>query len=180
MGKEWVDFKAIKALVGMEMVLNHYGIKGLSQNGDELRGPCPIHKGPSRSKNFTVNMHKNAFKCFSQKCSAKGNVLDFVAAMEGCNVREAAVKLADWFKVGESQLQSPKQGKDIAKRSDVQRGIYKNREGELYEVITNALSAEDHVPLVVYRELFGDYKFLVSSSKNFGQADSQLTLVKTL
>jgi len=30
-------------------------------------------------------------------CKAKGNVLDFVAAMEKCSVRDAALKLTDWF-----------------------------------------------------------------------------------
>src|SRR5713101_3679285 len=101
MTKEWVDFKKIKEAVDMQMVLDHYGINGLSKSGDELRGPCPIHKGSKRSKNFTVNVRKNAFKCFSEGCGARGNVLDFVAAMENCSVREAALKLQDWFKVGD-------------------------------------------------------------------------------
>jgi DNA primase len=35
---------------------------------------------------------KNAFHCFA--CQAGGNVLDFVAAMERCSVREAALRLA--------------------------------------------------------------------------------------
>jgi DNA primase len=72
------------------------------KNEDELRGPCPIHKGSPRSKTFTVNLAKKAFKCFSDDCHASGNVLDFVAAMERCSVREAELKLHEWFKVGES------------------------------------------------------------------------------
>ena len=76
MAKEWVDFKAVKDAVDIQMVLDHYGVKGLAKSGDELRGACPIHKGSPRSKNFTVNIRKNAFNCFSKDCKARGNVLD--------------------------------------------------------------------------------------------------------
>lgn len=106
MSDEWVDFKKVKEAVDMQRALDHYGIKGLTKNGDELRGPCPIHKGASRSKNFTVNVRKNAFKCFLESCEARGNVLDFVAAMENCSVRDAAFKLREWFKVGESAVEA--------------------------------------------------------------------------
>ena len=40
------------------------------------------------------------------------------------------------------------------KRIEVQRGIYRDKEGALYELITLAASAEDFEPLVIYRELF--------------------------
>src|SRR6184192_2832406 len=113
MSKEWVDFKAVKAAVDMQMVLDHYGIKGLTKSGDELRGVCPIHKGSPRSKNFTVNIRKNAFNCFSKDCKARGNVLDFVAAMERCEIRDAALKLAEWFKVGESESPSEKHSEQV-------------------------------------------------------------------
>ena len=93
----WVDFKKVKEAIDIQMVLNHYSIKNLRRTGDELRGPCPIHNGSANSKNFTVNIRKNAFNCFS--CKARGNVLDFVAAMEKCSVRDAAVKLAEWFRI---------------------------------------------------------------------------------
>ncbi|HYV00477.1 MAG TPA: CHC2 zinc finger domain-containing protein [Pyrinomonadaceae bacterium] len=102
MATKWVDFNAIKAAVTMLTVLDHYNIKGLVKSDGELRGPCPIHKGSQRTKTFTVNVSKNAFKCFSDVCNARGNVLDFVVAMERCSVRDAALKLQEWFKVGES------------------------------------------------------------------------------
>jgi DNA primase len=96
--KDWVDFKAIKQAVSMQAVLDRYGINWLRKNKDELRGRCPIHKGDGE-RSFHVSTAKNAFQCFS--CKARGNVLDFVAAMEKCSVRDAALKLKDWFKVGE-------------------------------------------------------------------------------
>src|SRR4051812_35186231 len=94
MESNWVDFKALKAAVSMTAVLQHYGVGGLKKRGAELRGRCPIHQGDT-SEAFHVNTEKNAFQCFS--CKAKGNVLDFVAAMEQCSVRDAGLKLQDWF-----------------------------------------------------------------------------------
>ena len=99
MEKDWVDFRLVKQRVSMQMVLNHYHINGLRKTGDELRGACPIHKGEG-TRTFQVNVNKNAFQCFS--CKAHGNVLDFVASLESCTVREAALKLQSWFLAGES------------------------------------------------------------------------------
>jgi len=175
MAKEWVDFKRIKDAVNMQMVLDHYGIKGLTKSGDELRGACPIHKGSPRSKNFTVNIRKNAFNCFSKDCKARGNVLDFVAAMEHCDVRDAALKLAEWFKIGESPLQSLNENAEPGEAVEVARGIYESADGGLYELVINRASAEDSEPVVVYRELFGDYQFFVVSPEEFDQSNSERT-----
>src|SRR5262245_24455731 len=93
MQKNWIDFKAVK-VVKLETVLARYDIDWLRRRGNELRGRCPIHRGDG-DNTFHVNVIKNAFNCFS--CKARGNVLDFVAAMEDCSVREAAVKIHEWF-----------------------------------------------------------------------------------
>jgi DNA primase len=97
--KDWVDFRMVKQAVSIEMVLSRYQINWLRKNGVELRGRCPIHKGDGE-RSFHVNIAKNAFQCFS--CKARGNILDLVAAMESCSVRDAALKLNAWFQVGES------------------------------------------------------------------------------
>jgi DNA primase len=57
-----------------------------------------------------VSTEKNAFHCFS--CQAKGNVLDLVAAMEKCSVRDAGLKLQQWYNLvsgnsGAEQSTSP-------------------------------------------------------------------------
>jgi DNA primase len=96
----WIDFKAVKAMVTMQMAIEHYKVNGLRKSGDELRGRCPIHEGDGAAA-FHVSLKKNAFHCFS--CKAKGNVLDFVAAMEKCSVREAAFRMADWFALGDAR-----------------------------------------------------------------------------
>jgi DNA primase len=96
MQDNWVDFKALKAAVTMEMILGRYGVNWLRKKDEELRGRCPIHQGEGQST-FHVSLGKNVFHCFS--CKARGNVLDFVAAMEKCSVRDAGVKLNEWFAV---------------------------------------------------------------------------------
>lgn len=108
MEKQWVDFRAVKDAVSMRMALDHYGVNWLRKRGGELRGRCPIHKGEG-TDTFHANLSKNAFQCFS--CKARGNVLDFVAAMEQCTIRDAAVKLAGLFLVrsdGSGRAAAPK------------------------------------------------------------------------
>ena len=93
--ERWVDFRAIKEAVGLEAVLEHYEEKNLRRRRrDQLEGCCPLHGG-ERPDAFQANLSKNVFHCFA--CDGKGNVLDFVAAMDRCSIREAALKLQAWF-----------------------------------------------------------------------------------
>jgi len=108
MEDNWVDFKAVKAAVSMQMLLDHYQINWLRKSSGELRGRCPIHKGDGQSA-FHVNLTKNVFNCFS--CQARGNVLDFVAAMEQCSVRDAALKLKQWYSTADGAPATPPKAK---------------------------------------------------------------------
>ncbi len=90
----WVDFRAVKQAVSLQAVLRHYQVPGLRRRRDQLAGRCPLHQG-KRDDSFRVSLSKNAFHCFA--CQASGNVLDFVAAMEHCSLREAALRLEQWF-----------------------------------------------------------------------------------
>jgi DNA primase len=101
--KAWVDFNLIKASVTMEMLIIQYGITSLARNDDEMRGVCPIHQGKSK-REFSINLIKNTFYCFAPLCKARGNVLDFVARMEHCTVKDAALKLDEWFNVTGNEM----------------------------------------------------------------------------
>jgi DNA primase len=65
-------------------------------------------------------VEKNAFHCFS--CKKRGNVLDLVAAMEDCGVREAAEKLADWFNITSSDSSGAPQAAPAQSKPETSRG----------------------------------------------------------
>jgi len=93
---KFVDFKAVKAAVNMEQVLEHYALLDkFKRSGDSLSGPCPIHKG-SNPTQFRVSLSKNVWNCFSE-CKHGGNVLDFIAKMDNLSIHAAAHKAIEWF-----------------------------------------------------------------------------------
>lgn len=94
----FIDFKAVKAAVTMEQVLEHYGVLAkFVKKGDSLNGPCPIHKGENPTQ-FRVRLSKNIWNCFS-KCKRGGNVLDFISRMEDVSIHAAALKAIEWFQL---------------------------------------------------------------------------------
>ena len=115
MATRWIDFTQLKRQVMIRDVLARYGLlEGLREKKPgHFVGPCPIHGGKSGSS-FNVDTERNIFNCFST-CGG-GNVLDLVMKIEDCSIREAGVKLADWFGLefdrkvgpnGESQSEHP-------------------------------------------------------------------------
>jgi len=92
-----IDFKSIREQVPIDQVLDLLAYEPFSRQGDQLRGPCPVHDLQSplaqsnRSRVFSVNLSKNAFQCF--RCSAHGNQLDLWAAVHGLTIYQAAIDL---------------------------------------------------------------------------------------
>jgi DNA primase len=86
----WVDFATIRQSVPLAPLLQRYQVKLRRSGRDQYRGRCPIHRGEGPEA-FHANLSRNVFHCFS--CGAGGSVLDFIAAMEGCDLREAALRL---------------------------------------------------------------------------------------
>ena len=94
----YVDFHAVKQAVTMVQVLDHYKLtERFQRKGDSLSGACPLHKGENPTQ-FRVSVSKNCWNCFGD-CKRGGNVLDFVSLMEGVTIREAAIRISDWFNV---------------------------------------------------------------------------------
>src|SRR6266436_3241502 len=92
----FVDFRAVKAAITMEQLLQHYGLLDrFKRSGDSLSGPCPIHKGENPTQ-FRVSVSKNIWNCFSE-CKHGGNTLDFIARMESVTIHAAALKAIEWF-----------------------------------------------------------------------------------
>jgi len=101
--KPFVDFKEIKQRVAITEVIARYNVELTRVNQTSLKGNCPLPSHASGSKNtFFVSEAKSAWYCHSESCKrnngkAGGNVIDFVAAMDGCTVYAAAKRIAEWF-----------------------------------------------------------------------------------
>jgi DNA primase len=94
--KAWLNFRQIKEAVTMRAVLQHYEWKCLRQRGDRVEGRCPIHRGQGENA-FHADLRNHGFHCFS--CHAAGSVLDLVAKVERCSIRQAALHLQEWFDI---------------------------------------------------------------------------------
>ncbi len=124
---DWVSFDEIKKTVSLQMVIERYGIPLRRVGSDALRGKCPLptHNSKTSTESFTATLSKGiggAWACQSQSCiktrgRVGGNVLDFVAAMEKCSVREAAIRLQSWFLVPTSAIASARH-EPVRKTSD--------------------------------------------------------------
>ena len=101
---EWVDFAAIKRSVEIVQVLRRYRVRLKAVGKNHLRGSCPLptHGSPHSRESFQVDATKNVWSCHSASCcqarqgKVGGNVLDLVACMESCSIREAALRLKGW------------------------------------------------------------------------------------
>ncbi len=119
---DWVSFDEIKKTVTLQMAIEHYGIPLRRVNTNTLRGKCPLptHGSETSNESFTATLNKGiggAWACQSKSCiktrgRVGGNVLDFVAAMEQCSVRDAAIKLQMWFLVPAAGEPSVPAGKE--------------------------------------------------------------------
>ena len=98
---EWVDFRELKQQVSIAQVLASYGIQLSRVGKDSLRGRCPLpmHGSAQSRESFGVELRKNVWACHSASCCQArrgrvgGNILDLVAYLEGCSMREAALRL---------------------------------------------------------------------------------------
>ena len=87
MGK-FIDFNYVKDNADIDAILAHYDLD-TTESGDEMRCCCPFHDDENPS--FSINLEDGKFCCHAASCGEKGNILDFVAAMEETDdLREAS------------------------------------------------------------------------------------------
>jgi hypothetical protein len=104
MSSQWVDFAALKGSVAIEQVLQHYRVRLKRVRKDYLRGLCPLptHGSGQSRESFGVDTRRDVWACHSASCcqarrgQVGGNILDLVACMEACSIREAALRLRAW------------------------------------------------------------------------------------
>jgi len=84
-----MEIKEIKALLSIEAVLQHYGLK--PDKNDRLN--CPFH--PDKTPSLQIYPKTNTYCCFSSNCTAgTGDAIQFIQLMEKCSKHEALVKAA--------------------------------------------------------------------------------------
>ena len=108
--KDWIDFNLIKQSVSMEMLIVHLGLFQIERKGESVRLKCPFHNGKS-DNSMAINLATDSFYCFG--CKARGGVIDFVACYENCSVKDAALKLKDWF-LGAQQYEESREATQSA------------------------------------------------------------------
>jgi len=161
---DWVSFDEIKRTVTLAMVIERYGWQLRKGGAQVLRGKCPLpsHSSQESKESFIATLNKGtggAWSCHSTSCAAArggrrgGNVLDLVAAVENCSVRDAAIKLQIWFLVPAAGQSHDPAGKEphAKKSADKEPGEElvsgKNNpagESETNQPLAFALSKIDH------------------------------------
>jgi len=95
-----IDYAYLRSQVTIEQVLRKMEHFDRLRGSVQLRGGCPFHDSPNpESRSFSVNLHKNVFRCCNPECGIQGNALDVWAQHTGLCLYEAAVNLADTFHV---------------------------------------------------------------------------------
>jgi DNA primase len=75
-----IDFREARSQLQLSEVLELIGFEPRLRYGDEVRGPCPVHRSrTSRSRSFAAHLKKGVWHCF--RCGAGGNVLDLWLAV---------------------------------------------------------------------------------------------------
>jgi DNA primase len=77
-----IDYRRARAEVRLAVVLDLLGWRAREGHGEQVRGPCPVHRSTSpRSRSFSAHLGRGLWQCFA--CGASGNALDLWARVTG-------------------------------------------------------------------------------------------------
>jgi DNA primase len=87
-----IDFRQARSRVRLAEVLDLVSFAASWRRGQQMRGPCPIHRSrtPTR-RSFAADHAKQLWHCF--RCGAGGNALDLWAAVTGQRLHAAVIDL---------------------------------------------------------------------------------------
>jgi DNA primase len=87
-----LDYRAARSQLRLADVLHVIGYQPRWPQGDQVRGPCPLHGSRSAtSRAFAAHLGKHLFHCF--RCGAGGNALDLWAALTRLPLHAAVLDL---------------------------------------------------------------------------------------
>jgi DNA primase len=88
-----LDFREARARLQLAEVLDLLGFEPSKRRGDQVRGPCPLHRSRTRaSRAFAAHLGKNVWHCFG--CGAGGNALDLWLALTRQPLHAAVIDLS--------------------------------------------------------------------------------------
>ena len=89
-----IDYRYARTQLRLADVLELIGYQPCWRQGEQWRGPCPLHGSRSAtSRSFAAHLGKNLFHCFG--CGAGGNALDLWAAVSRQPVHAAVIDLCN-------------------------------------------------------------------------------------
>ncbi len=87
-----IDFRQARQDIRLAEVLALLDYTPRQRSGEQLRGPCPVHRSRSAtSRCFAAHLGQNVWHCF--RCGAGGNALDLWAALTGQPIYAAVLDL---------------------------------------------------------------------------------------
>jgi DNA primase len=87
-----IDFRQARAGIRLAEVLALLDYRPRRCRGEQLRGPCPVHRSHSAtSRSFAAHLGKGVWQCFV--CGASGNALDLWATLTQQRIYEAVLDL---------------------------------------------------------------------------------------
>ena len=89
-----IDYRRARAELRLAEVLTLIGYTPRFRQGQQLRGPCPLHGSRSRtSRAFSAHLGRNLYHCF--RCGAGGNALDLWVALSRLPLHAAVLDLCE-------------------------------------------------------------------------------------
>ena len=101
-----IDFTLLRQQLPLTQVLDLLGFTVTTRRGQELRGPCPVHRSTSpQSRSFAADVEKNCWHCF--RCGAGGNALDLYLAVTKLPVYDGALELCARLRLSVPRRSAP-------------------------------------------------------------------------
>ncbi len=95
----FIDFAALKAAVSIDAVADWLQLDLNKKPNGQMRGCCPMHNG-TNDREFVITPSKGLFFCFGP-CGG-GDAINLTAHVLKIGTKEAAQRIAERFKIGES------------------------------------------------------------------------------
>jgi DNA primase len=87
-----IDYRQARTEVHLAWVLELLGWRCRERRGEQVRGPCPVHRSRSpRSRSLSAHLGRGIWQCFV--CGASGNALDLWARVSGQELYPAVLEL---------------------------------------------------------------------------------------